>query len=190
MELLCRQQRESRTCGTQIEARLRAEDRRCADTGAIVAPVAALEHKAKKVVILPHARTYREWVIGGNKKSIALTHSTHSASLRARLIAQGRLLILSQAHSFALIFNSSLRAKTGKRNGADSRDVFREACSKEVTNSGRAGPPTCLGTVCSAAEPSGAPAPDRTQECACRKETGGPGRGLRHYVDANRVTQP
>jgi hypothetical protein len=53
VQLLRRQERE---IFAQIESRLRAEDRQCADAGAIVAAFAALEHKAKKVVILSHAK--------------------------------------------------------------------------------------------------------------------------------------
>src|ERR1022692_1754182 len=56
MKFLRREQRESRPGGTQIETRLRAEDRQCACAGAIAARLAVFENKAKEVVILPHAR--------------------------------------------------------------------------------------------------------------------------------------
>src|SRR5439155_23794686 len=57
VQLLCRQQRKSRTIRPQIETRLCAEDRQGAGAGAIGARLTFFEHQSKKVVILPHAKT-------------------------------------------------------------------------------------------------------------------------------------
>jgi len=59
MELLCREQWESRTARPQIEPCLRAEDRQCASAGAIRFRLAMLEKESKKIMILPHAKSYR-----------------------------------------------------------------------------------------------------------------------------------
>ena len=57
VQLLCRQQRKSRTIWPQIETRLRAEDRQGAGASAIGARLTFFEHQSKKVMILPHAKT-------------------------------------------------------------------------------------------------------------------------------------
>src|SRR6266404_7064908 len=72
VQLLRREQRKSHACGTQIEARLRAEDRQCAGTGAIGARLTLLEHKPEKIMILAHAKNYRGNAIRQSKKSASL----------------------------------------------------------------------------------------------------------------------
>src|SRR4029450_13768852 len=56
VQLLGCEQRESRSVGTQIKARLGAEDRQRPRAGAIVARLTVLEHESEKIVVLPHAK--------------------------------------------------------------------------------------------------------------------------------------
>src|SRR5207245_11092736 len=53
------QQREPRTTWPQIEARLRTKDRQRAGAGAISARLTFFQNKPEKIVILPHAKSYR-----------------------------------------------------------------------------------------------------------------------------------
>src|SRR6266446_10352852 len=68
MEFLCREQRESRPGGTQIEPRLRAEDRQRASAGPIRFRLATVENESKKIVIVPHAKSYRGRGVRKTKK--------------------------------------------------------------------------------------------------------------------------
>src|SRR5437773_2117984 len=54
MELFCGEQRESGSYRTQIEPRLRSENRECSRAGAIHPRLALLEYQPKQIVILAH----------------------------------------------------------------------------------------------------------------------------------------
>src|SRR4029450_8470495 len=58
VQLLGCEQRESRSVGTQIKARLAAEDRQRPGAGAIGARLTVLEHESEKIVVLPHAKKF------------------------------------------------------------------------------------------------------------------------------------
>src|SRR5205807_6426361 len=59
VELLGCQKRKSRACGTQIKTCLRPKDRQCACAGAIGAGLTFFKDEPEKIVILPHAKSYR-----------------------------------------------------------------------------------------------------------------------------------
>src|SRR5207244_2079768 len=59
VELFRCQQREPRTGWPQIETGLRTKDRQRASAGSIVARLTFVQNKPEKIVILPHAKSYR-----------------------------------------------------------------------------------------------------------------------------------
>jgi hypothetical protein len=67
----------------QIEAGLRPEDRDCAYAGPIRSRLAAFQNKPKEVVVLAHAKTYRDHLRAKTKKS-----SRYSLSGLAKLFLQ------------------------------------------------------------------------------------------------------
>lgn len=67
----------------QIEARLRPEDRDCAYACPIPSRLPAFQNKPKEVVVLAHAKTYRDHLCAKTKKS-----SRYSLAGRAKLFLQ------------------------------------------------------------------------------------------------------